>query len=90
MKDSRVTESVVREFDESVVYLRIACDFRAQTDVARFSWSLDGTTWQTVPEELKMVYTLPHFMGYRFGLFCFSTETPGGTADFDWYQVGQE
>lgn len=82
------TESVLREFDESVVYLRISCDFRAQTDVARFSWSLDGSSWQTAPEELKMVYTLPHFMGYRFGLFYFSTETPGGTADFDWYQVG--
>ena len=27
-------------------------------------------------------------MGYRFGLFYFSTQSPGGTADFDWYRVG--
>ncbi|MBQ3350487.1 MAG: endo-1,4-beta-xylanase [Thermoguttaceae bacterium] len=81
-------ETVVKEFDENVVYLKISCDFRAQTDSARFSYSLDGSSWTTVPDELKMSYTLPHFMGYRFCLFYFSTQTPGGTADFDWYQVG--
>lgn len=27
-------------------------------------------------------------MGYRFGLFHYSTKTAGGVADFDWFQIG--
>jgi hypothetical protein len=34
-----------------------------------------------------MKYTLPHFMGYRFGLFNFATQTPGGRADFDFFHI---
>ncbi|MBN2137557.1 MAG: hypothetical protein JW720_07110 [Sedimentisphaerales bacterium] len=34
-----------------------------------------------------MVYTLPHFMGYRFGLFNFATKTTGGFVDFDFYRL---
>jgi hypothetical protein len=28
-------------------------------------------------------------MGYRFGLFFYSTKTAGGRVDFDYYRVGQ-
>ena len=35
-----------------------------------------------------MSYTLPHFMGYRFGLFNFATQEPGGHADFDYFRIG--
>ncbi len=34
-----------------------------------------------------MEYTLPHFMGYRFGLFNHATMTPGGAVDFDFYRI---
>ncbi len=34
-----------------------------------------------------MVYTLPHFMGYRFALFNFATKAPGGFVDFDFFHV---
>ena len=37
-----------------------------------------------------MTYTLPHFMGYRFGLFNFATKTPGGFADFDFFRISDE
>jgi hypothetical protein len=37
-----------------------------------------------------MAYTLPHFMGYRFGLFNFATKTAGGFVDFDYYRVSDE
>ena len=37
-----------------------------------------------------MAYTLPHFMGYRFGLFCFATKEAGGAADFDCLRLGGE
>jgi hypothetical protein len=35
-----------------------------------------------------MAYTLPHFMGYRFGLFCYATSAAGGYGDFDGFRVG--
>ena len=31
---------------------------------------------------------MPHFMGYRFGLFNYATKTPGGYVDFDWFRAG--
>ena len=34
-----------------------------------------------------MTYTLPHFMGYRFGLFNYATKTAGGFVDFDYFRV---
>jgi len=37
-----------------------------------------------------MAYTLPHFMGYRFGLFNFATKTAGGFVDFDFFYVSDE
>jgi len=36
---------------------------------------------------LQMAYTLPHFMGYRFGLFNYATKASGGYADFDYFYV---
>jgi beta-xylosidase len=72
-----------------VVYLRIECNFQERADTARFYYSLDGKTWGVIGEPLKMEYTLPHFMGYRFGLFNFATETPGGYVDFDFYRLDE-
>jgi hypothetical protein len=52
-----------------------------------FSYSLDGSRWSVIGKPLKMVYTLPHFMGYRFGLLNYATKNPGGAADFDYFRV---
>ena len=75
---------------QSAVYLRIDCDFRNRTDKAYFYYSLDGETWIKIGSVLQMVYTLPHFMGYRFGLFNFATKTAGGFVDFDYYHISDE
>jgi beta-xylosidase len=72
---------------QSIVYLRIDCDFRDRTDKACFYYSLDGATWTQIGSVLQMAYTLPHFMGYRFGLFNFATKTSGGFVDFDYYRI---
>ncbi|MDR3284042.1 MAG: hypothetical protein LBS97_02560 [Treponema sp.] len=32
-----------------------------------------------------MVYDLAHFTGYRFALFYYATQTPGGYVDFDYF-----
>jgi beta-xylosidase len=71
----------------SVVYLKAECDFRDRNDTARFFYSLDGKSWLAIGEPIKMPYTIPHFMGYRFGLFTYATQTPGGYADFDYFRI---
>ncbi len=70
------------------VHLRISCDFRNQADRADFDYSLDGKKWIAIGKPLKLAYTLPHFMGYRFGLFNFATQSTGGSADFDYFRLG--
>jgi beta-xylosidase len=75
---------------QSTVYLKIDCDFRNRIDKAYFYYSLDGETWMKIGSVLQMTYTLPHFMGYRFGLFNFATKTAGGFVDFDYYHVNDE
>jgi len=69
------------------VYFKIECDFQDRRDVATFFYSLDGQAWQPVGGPLKMAYTLPHFMGYRFGLFNYATQAAGGYADFDYFHM---
>lgn len=69
------------------MYFKIACDFKDRRDVATFFYSLDGKAWKPVGGPLKMAYTLPHFVGYRFSLFNYATERPGGYADFDYFRI---
>jgi beta-xylosidase len=73
---------------QNTVHLKANCDFRDRTDKAVFYFSLDGETWRAIGRPLQMAYTLPHFMGYRFALFNFATETPGGFVDFDYFRIG--
>ncbi len=72
---------------QNLVYLKAECDFTDKKDVANFFYSLDGKTWIALGTQLKMAYTLPHFMGYRFGLFNYATKTAGGFADFDFFHI---
>lgn len=72
---------------QKTVYLKAECDFRNRTDKAIFAYSLDGKTWTPIGNTLHMAYTIPHFMGYRFGLFNYATKEPGGYADFDFFHI---
>lgn len=72
---------------QKTVFLRADCDFKNQADKARFFFSLDGKAWTPIGNELRMRYTLPHFMGYRYGLFNYATKEPGGKADFDFFYL---
>ncbi|MCD8043728.1 MAG: glycoside hydrolase 43 family protein [Tannerellaceae bacterium] len=69
------------------VWLRAEADFRDQTDIATFYYSIDGTDWKEIGSPLKMEYTLSHFMGYRFALFNYATKQTGGYVDFDYFRV---
>ena len=74
-------------FNQRFVYLRVCCDYKQRADKAFFYYSLDGEKWIPIGKPLQMVYTLPHFMGYRFGLFNFATKTAGGFVDFDFFRA---
>lgn len=69
------------------VFFKAECDFRDKTDIATFYYSLDGISWVSIGGPLHMAYTIPHFMGYRFGLFNYATKSAGGYADFDYFHI---
>lgn len=81
------TEQEAVPCSEAIVYLKAECDFRNQADRAQFFYSLDGRRWTALDRPLRMRYTLPHFMGYRFALFHYATKTPGGWTDFDYFRI---
>lgn len=72
---------------QETIYLKAACDFRDGLDTANFYYSVDNIQWHLIGSPLKMEYTLPHFMGYRFGLFNYATKTTGGHVDFDFFRL---
>lgn len=76
--------------NQNTVYLKAECDFTDRKDVADFYYSLDGKQWTKIGSRLKMAYTLPHFMGYRFGLFNYATKAAGGYADFDYFRISDK
>lgn len=78
---------VIVSITAKIYYLKVECDFRDMKDVAKFFYSTDNETWKQIGKELKMSYTLPHFMGYRFGLVNHSLTNPGGYADFDFFRI---
>ncbi len=86
-RDGEVQEVARVPVGSNVVHLRADADFRDQRDQATFAYSLDGEAWTPIGDTLQMRYTLAHFMGYRFALFAYATETPGGTADFDDFRL---
>lgn len=74
-------------FSSNLIYFKAECDFTDQKDIARFYYSLDGKSWELIGTRLNMSYTLPHFMGYRFGLFNYASKHIGGFVDFDFFRI---
>ena len=73
-----------------LVLLRVDVDFRDAADRAWFAYSLDGAAWTPIGDDLAMEYSLDHFTGYRFAIFCYATARTGGHVDVDWFRVGDE
>lgn len=87
-KTDKPSEIQAIPLSQKTVYLKIECNFRDKADEANFFYSLDGKTWNRIGQTLHMEYTLmEHFMGYRFGLFNYATNEPGGFADFDFFRI---
>ena len=72
---------------QNTIFLKAECNFKDRADIAEFYYSLDGESWQRIGAQLKMAYTLPHFMGYRFGLFNYAEKETGGYVDFDFFRI---
>lgn len=90
-KTDKPTELQSIPLSQKKIYLKIECDYRNKIDVARFFYSLDGKKWNVIGGSLKMEYTLmEHFMGYRFGLYNYSSKNPGGYADFDYFRISDK
>ena len=83
----KAEEVVSVPLNQNVVYFKAQCDFTNKKDTANFFYSLDRKNWIAAGTTLNMRYTLPHFMGYRFGLFNYATKQTGGFADFDWFKI---
>lgn len=72
------------------VYLRVDCNFADRKDLATCYYSLDAITWISIGTPLKMSYTIPHFMGYRFALFNYGQQQKGGFVDFDYFHISDK
>lgn len=73
--------------NQDKVYFKAECDFKNRADKGMFYYSLDGKNWIAIGSTINLPYTLPHFMGYRFGLFNYATKNPGGYVDFDYFHI---
>lgn len=63
----------------SRIWLRVNADIRPGSGrQARFSYSTDGTTFTPLGSALTLNNTWQFFMGYRFGIFNYATQSLGG------------
>jgi len=74
-------------FNGKTIHLKVEADFKEMADVGYFYYSIDGKNWKSIGQSLKMAYSMPHFMGYRFALFNYATKQTGGYVDFDYFKV---
>lgn len=89
-ENAKPTEVQQLPLNQNKIYLKADCDFTNHTDKGYFYYSLDGKNWTQIGNTLQMAYTLPHFMGQRFGLFNYATKTAGGSADFDFFHISDK
>ncbi len=74
------------------VYLKLDADTGSTPGQlwTTFSYSLDGRTWEPLGERTgpqTLDGSLSHFMGHRFGLFNYATQSSGGHVDVDYYYL---
>lgn len=89
-KGGKLTEMESITTKKTKLYFKANCKFKDKSDKGFFEYSEDGKIWKKIGEEISLPYTLPHFMGYRFGLFYYSTKESGGYTDFDWFKVSDK
>lgn len=72
------------------VYFRIDTDFNPGRDIAKFAYSLDGNNWNPLGEDFRMRFDYRRFfMGTRFAIFNYATQSEGGYIDVDWFDYNK-
>ncbi|HEY9155771.1 MAG TPA: glycoside hydrolase 43 family protein [Opitutaceae bacterium] len=70
------------------LWLRANCDFDAEK--GSFSYSTDGTHFESFGEDATLVFQLKTFQGVRFALFNYNTESDeGGHVDFSNFSLDE-
>ena len=92
------------QLDGDIAYLRVEVDVSPidqpaeevaklnarKKDQSFFYYSTDGKAWTRIGSAIDMPYSIPHFIGYRFGIFNFATKESGGYVDVDYFRLGTE
>ena len=82
--DVKVVESVELKKNQQKIWLRIDANFVPRTDIATFSYSLDGKEWTKIGGDFRMGFDWQRFfMGTKFGIFNYATKKVGGYVDVD-------
>ena len=82
--DVKVVESVELKKNQQKIWLRIDANFVPRTDIATFSYSLDGKEWTKIGGDYRMGFDWQRFfMGTKFGIFNYATKKVGGYVDVD-------
>ncbi len=68
------------------VHLKMAINYEKERKVY-FFYSYDGEKWYRLAEEQKISYDLDMFVGCRFAIFYYSTETSGGNVSIEYFDV---
>lgn len=84
--NQHTNKTVEQPLSSKVVWLRLWGDY--DKSLLQFSYSLDGSTWENIGEQMESPYQLKTFQGVRIGLYAFNRNGKnGGAADFDDFKV---
>lgn len=87
VQDGIVTERTSIPISQTSVYLRVTANF--DTNKAKFYYSLNGSLWVEIGNEMTMTYDLLNFVGNRFAIFNYATKQTGGYVDVDYFRFSR-
>lgn len=79
------------EIKQGKIWLRVAADIRpGAARTASFSYSTDGTTFRMLGRPFVLNDSWQFFMGYRFGIFDYATQSLGGRVAIESFRIARE
>ncbi|KAG8910461.1 hypothetical protein FRC00_008126 [Tulasnella sp. 408] len=82
------TTSNSASINGGLIWLRVTADVQPSgTKQATFSYSTDGTNFNSIGSAFTMGASWEFFMGYRFGIFNYATSTLGGFVTVPVFQL---
>jgi beta-xylosidase len=86
IRDVAIEEKARIPLKKKTVFLRIDADFNPGKDLATFYYSFDNKKWIPFGSEFKMRFDYQKlFMGTRFAIFNYATQSTGGSVDIDFF-----